>query len=120
MVEYTLHVRPVAKMEVMGLRTELTVGGEPSPFGVAGYDAEENEFDTLDGLQISWYAIAFKVILINIGLKQVAWEKYLHIYPQAIYFEEQDFVVTSVAIDTKLHFKIRRGCSAYHLDFNVD
>ena len=53
-VEYTIHIRPVAKLEVMGLRTELTVGGEPAPFGVAGYDAEENEFDTLDGLQISW------------------------------------------------------------------
>ena len=68
-------MRHVAKMEVMGLRTELTVGGDPSPFGVAGYDAEENEFDTLDGLQISWYAIASKVILIIINLMQVDWEK---------------------------------------------
>ena len=46
----------------MGLRTDLTVGGEPAPFGVAGYDAEENEFDTLDGLQINWYAIISNVI----------------------------------------------------------
>ena len=61
-VEYTLHIRPVAKLEVMGLRTELTVGGEPAPFGVAGYDAEENEFDTLDGLQISWYTPKIKSI----------------------------------------------------------
>ena len=51
-------------MEVMGLRTELTVGGDSAPFGVAGYDAEENEFDTLDGLQISWYVIDSKIILI--------------------------------------------------------
>jgi len=61
-VEYTLHIRPVAKLEVMGLRTELTVGGEPAPFGVAGYDAEENEFDTLDGLQISWYIGAKRAV----------------------------------------------------------
>jgi len=54
-VEYILHIRTVAKLEVMGLRTELHVGGESAPFGVAGYDAEENEFDTLDGLQINWY-----------------------------------------------------------------
>ena len=46
----------------MGLRTELTVGGEPAPFGVAGYDAEENEFDTLDGLQISWYTTYIQTI----------------------------------------------------------
>ena len=31
--------------------------------------------DTLDGLQISWYAIASKVILINIDLMKVDWEK---------------------------------------------
>ena len=60
MVEYTLHIRPVAKLEVMGLRTELNVGGEPAPFGVAGYDAEENEFDTLDGVQIAWYVPSIK------------------------------------------------------------
>ena len=54
MVEYVIHIRPVVKLEVLGLRTELNVGGEPAPFGVAGYDSEENEFDTLDGLQIAW------------------------------------------------------------------
>ena len=54
-VEYIIHLRPVAKLEVMGLRTDLHAGGEAAPFGVAGYDAEENEFDTLDGLQINWY-----------------------------------------------------------------
>ncbi len=55
MVEYTIHMRPVARMEVLGLKTELTAGSDPVPFGVAGYDAEDNEFDTLDGLQIGWY-----------------------------------------------------------------
>ncbi len=25
---------------------------EPVPFGVAAYDGEDNEFDTLDGVQI--------------------------------------------------------------------
>ena len=54
-IEYTIHVRPLAKLEVLGLKTELTAGSDPVPFGVAGYDAEENEFDTLDGLQIGWY-----------------------------------------------------------------
>jgi len=54
-VEYTIHVRPLAKLEVLGLKTELTAGSDPVPFGVAGYDAEENEFDTLDGLQLTWY-----------------------------------------------------------------
>jgi len=55
LVEFTIHVRPLAKLEVLGLKTELTAGSDPVPFGVAGYDAEENEFDTLDGLQITWY-----------------------------------------------------------------
>ena len=54
-IDYTIHVRPVDKLEVLGLKTELVAGSEPVPFGVAGYDAEENEFDTLDGLQLSWY-----------------------------------------------------------------
>ena len=53
----------------MGLRTDLTVGGEPAPFGVAGYDAEENEFDTLDGLQISWQAIIENITFKSLGLK---------------------------------------------------
>ena len=56
-IEYTLHVNPLAKMEVLGLKTDLTAGSDPVPFGIAGYDDEENEFDTLDGLQISWYVI---------------------------------------------------------------
>lgn len=55
LVEYLLHVRPVAKLEVMGLKTEMEVGDEPAPFGVAGYDEDDNEFDTLDGVQIAWY-----------------------------------------------------------------
>lgn len=54
LVEYLLHVRPVAKLEVMGLKTEMEVGDEPAPFGVAGYDEDDNEFDTLDGVQIAW------------------------------------------------------------------
>lgn len=54
-IEYTIHVRPLAKLEVLGLKTELTAGDESAPFGVAGYDAEDNEFDTLDGLQLNWY-----------------------------------------------------------------
>ena len=54
MIEYLVHVRPVSHLEVLGLKTELTAGSDPVPFGVAGYDSEDNEFDTLDGLQISW------------------------------------------------------------------
>ena len=53
-VEYTIHMRPVARLEVLGLKTELTAGSDPVPFGVAGYDKEDNEFDTLDGVQIGW------------------------------------------------------------------
>ena len=53
-IEYTIHVREVGKLEVLGLKTELTAGSDAVPFGVAGYDKDENEFDTLDGLQISW------------------------------------------------------------------
>ena len=52
--EFTIHVRPLAKLEVLGLKTELTAGSDSVPFGVAGYDAEDNEFDTLDGLQLTW------------------------------------------------------------------
>jgi hypothetical protein len=33
---------------------ELTAGSDPVHFGVAAYDAEDNEFDTLDGVQIGW------------------------------------------------------------------
>jgi len=54
-VEYLLHVRPLARLEVLSLKTELTAGSEPQPFGLAGYDDEDNELDTLDGLQISWF-----------------------------------------------------------------
>ena len=46
LVEYTIHVRPLAKLEVLGLKTELTAGSDAVPFGVSGYDAEENEFDS--------------------------------------------------------------------------
>ena len=56
-VEYTIHMRPVARMEVLGLKTELTAGSDPVPFGVAGYVAEDNEFGTPDGLQMGWSAI---------------------------------------------------------------
>ncbi len=52
--EYLLHVHPVSKMEVLGLKTEMVAGSDPVPFGIAGYDDSDNEFDTLDGLQISW------------------------------------------------------------------
>ena len=54
-VEYTIHLREVAKLEVMSLNTDLTSGSPAEPFAVTAYDEEENEFDTLDGLQISWY-----------------------------------------------------------------
>ena len=54
-VEYNIRVRPVHQLEVLGLKTELVAGSDPTPFGVAGYDSEENEFDTLDGLQLTWY-----------------------------------------------------------------
>ena len=48
-------MRPIARLEVLGLKTELTAGSDAVPFGVAGYDAEDNEFDSLDGVQIGWY-----------------------------------------------------------------
>ena len=54
-MRYIIHVRPVSKLEVLALNTELTAGSTPQPFGVVGYDIDGNEFDTLDGIQISWY-----------------------------------------------------------------
>ena len=54
-IEYNIRVRPVHQLEVLGLKTELVAGADATPFGVAGYDSEENEFDTLDGLQLTWY-----------------------------------------------------------------
>ena len=53
-VKYTIHIREVAKLEILGLNTELTAGSSPQPFSVVGYDQEGHEFDTLDGLQIEW------------------------------------------------------------------
>ena len=53
-VEYTVHIRPVAKLEVLALNTELIAGSEPVPFGISAFDSEDNEFDTVDGLQIKW------------------------------------------------------------------
>ena len=54
-VKYTIHVREVAKLDVLALNIELTSGAPPSPFAVSGYDKDGNEFDTLDGLQMSWF-----------------------------------------------------------------
>jgi hypothetical protein len=56
LAEYTIHVHPVHRLEILGLKTRMKVGNDPVPFGIAGYDDNDNEFDTLDGLQISWYA----------------------------------------------------------------
>ena len=53
-MKYTIHVREVAKLDILALNTELTSGSAPEPFAVSGYDKDGNEFDTLDGLQISW------------------------------------------------------------------
>ncbi len=47
-------VHPVKSLEILGLKTDLTAGDDPQPFGISGYDDEDNEFDTLDGLQIGW------------------------------------------------------------------
>jgi len=59
-IEYTVVVVPVDRLEVMGLKTELQAGEDPSPFGVAAYDKDGNEFDTLDGVQLSWFVGAKK------------------------------------------------------------
>ena len=59
-IEYTVVVAPVAKLEVMGLKTELQAGEEPVPYGVAAYDKDDNEFDTLDGVQLGWFVGAKK------------------------------------------------------------
>ena len=45
----------MAKLEVLALNTELTAGSKPQPFAVSGFDKDGNEFDTLDGIQISWF-----------------------------------------------------------------
>ena len=49
-----MHIHPLARLEVLALRSEMTVGEEPQPFGIVGYDENDEEFDTLDGLQLSW------------------------------------------------------------------
>jgi hypothetical protein len=36
------------------LKRESTAGSDPVLFGVTAYDGEDNEFDTLDGVQIGW------------------------------------------------------------------
>ena len=54
-VEYTLVIAPVAKLEVVSEKTTFKIGDGPSMFGVAAYDADNNEFDTLDGVQLSWF-----------------------------------------------------------------
>ena len=33
----------------------LKIADEPVPFGLAAFDEEGNEFDTLDGVQIAWF-----------------------------------------------------------------
>ena len=62
MVEYHIHIREIAKLEVEGLKTELTVGEPSAPFGVTAYDKDGKEFDTLDGIKISWYLGAKRAI----------------------------------------------------------
>ena len=47
-------MHPLARLEVPLLRRELNVGEDPQPFGIVGYDDEDEEFDTLDGIQLSW------------------------------------------------------------------
>ena len=37
------------------MNTELNAGSVLQPFAVVGYDKDGNEFDTLDGLQVSWF-----------------------------------------------------------------
>ena len=33
----------------------MIAGSTPQPFAITGYDEDGNEFDTLDGIQISWF-----------------------------------------------------------------
>ena len=40
---------------MLALNTELNAGSKPQPFAVSGFDKDGNEFDTLDGIQISWF-----------------------------------------------------------------
>ena len=61
-VEYTLVVVPVHRLEVMGLKTELQAGEEAVPFGVAAFDKDGNELDTLDGVQLGWFIGAKKEV----------------------------------------------------------
>ena len=69
-VEYTIHLREVAKLKVISLNTDLTAGSPAEPFAVIGYDKEGHEFDTLDGLQISWYLGSKRTIAYFEGSQQ--------------------------------------------------
>jgi hypothetical protein len=51
---------PVPSFSLLGTeftfsRLCLQVGDDPVPFGLAAYDRQGNEFDTLDGVQIAWF-----------------------------------------------------------------
>jgi hypothetical protein len=39
---------------MVSLKMELTTGSDPVHFRVAAYNAEDNEFDTLNRVQIGW------------------------------------------------------------------
>ena len=54
-VEYTLVVVPVARLEVVSEKENIKANDDPVMFGVAAYDAEGNEFDTIDGVTLSWF-----------------------------------------------------------------
>lgn len=54
-VVFTVVVVPVARLEVMGAKTELAAGDPASTFGVAAFDKNGNELDTLDGVQLQWF-----------------------------------------------------------------
>ncbi|CAB4064919.1 NUP210 [Lepeophtheirus salmonis] len=57
------NIDPV-RLEILGLKTILKIRDPPSPFGVSAYDAEDNEFDTLDGLQIRWFIGSERDVLV--------------------------------------------------------
>ena len=54
-VEYRVVVVPVHRLEIVGDKTDLKADDEPVMFGVGAYDADGNELDTLDGVQLAWF-----------------------------------------------------------------
>merc|ERR550532_723815 len=54
-MDYKVVVVPVHRLEIVADKTSLKAEDVPVMFGVGAYDADGNELDTLDGVQLAWF-----------------------------------------------------------------